>query len=157
MDAAGTLPEILTEQLNRLTCRPSWEEYFLSVALLIAARSPCSRQHVGCILVSAGEQGNRIIASGYNGFLPGLSHTSRIRDGHELGTVHAEQNAIGDAARRGVSISGSSAYVTHYPCIHCAKILIAAGVQKIVYHWDYDNDPLVDELFHEATVAVRKI
>jgi dCMP deaminase len=153
----GTLPKILEEQLARLPRRPSWEEYFLSVALLIAARSPCTRQRVGCVLVTAGEQGNRIIASGYNGFLPGLSHTSRLRDGHELGTVHAEQNAIGDAARRGVSVSGSHAYVTHYPCVHCTKILVAAGVRKVIYHWDYNNDPIATELFHEAAVQLRKL
>jgi dCMP deaminase len=147
----------LGDALAAIRRRPSWDEYFLSVALLIATRSSCSRQRVGCVLVTAGQQGNRIIASGYNGFLPGLPHSSRLRDGHELGTVHAEQNAIVDAAKRGVSVAGAVAYVTHYPCVHCAKILIAAGVSRVRYHWDYNNDPLVAEFFCEAGIALEKL
>ncbi|HKJ90888.1 MAG TPA: dCMP deaminase, partial [Oceanipulchritudo sp.] len=72
--------------------RPSWDEYFMSAALLFSLRSACERLHVGCVLVSGGEQPNRIVAAGYNGFLPGAAHLSHVRDGHELATVHAEQN-----------------------------------------------------------------
>ena len=85
--------------------------------LLMASRSACGRLHVGCVLVSGGEHRNRIVAAGYNGFLPGTPHQSRLRDGHEQATVHAEQNAIADAARRGVSVAGSTAYISHFPCI----------------------------------------
>jgi dCMP deaminase len=80
-----------------------------------------------------------------------------MRDGHELGTVHAEQNAISDAAKRGVSVACSSAYVTHYPCIHCAKILIAAGIVRIYYRHDYNNDPIVFDLLSEANVPIRRL
>jgi dCMP deaminase len=134
--------------------RPSWEEYFMAVALLIATRSPCGRLHVGCVLVAVGANSNRIVASGYNGFLAGLPHESCIREGHELATVHAEQNAIADAAKRGVAVAGAHAYVTHYPCVHCAKILLAAGIGRICYREDYANDPLVERLCALASVPI---
>ena len=156
MGSEKPLYEILGELLSDIR-RPNWDEYFLSAAVLIATRSPCARQRVGCVIVTGGEHGNRIVASGYNGFLPGLPHRSRMRDGHELGTVHAEQNAISDAAKRGVSVDGSSAYVTHYPCIHCAKVLIAAGIVRIYYRHDYGNDPLVADILAEANVSIRQL
>ncbi len=137
--------------------RPSWDEYFMAAAILISSRSACERLNVGCVIVSAGEHSNRIIAAGYNGFLPGTAHVSRVRDSHEMATVHAEQNAITDAARRGVSLSGAMAYITHFPCVHCAKLLAAAGVKKIKYRHDYRNDPIAEELLREASVSVEKI
>jgi len=137
--------------------RPSWDEYFMATAVLIASRSSCDRLHVGCVLVSAGENPHRIIAGGYNGFLPGAPHQSRLRDGHEQSTVHAEQNAIADAARRGISVQGCTAYVTHFPCINCAKVLAAAGVRVIKYHHDYRNDPLVREMLAEAGLTISRL
>ncbi|MDR0393144.1 MAG: dCMP deaminase [Puniceicoccales bacterium] len=137
--------------------RPSWNIYFMSIALLMAARSSCTRLKVGCVLVSGKGNKNRIIAAGYNGFLAGLPHTSKMRDGHEQATVHAEQNAIADAARRGVSIQSSIVYITHYPCINCAKILLAAGIQHCYYHTNYNNDSLVEELFNEAHVPFQQL
>ena len=74
---------------------------------------------------------NRIIAQGYNGYLPGAIHEQKLRDGHEMATVHAEQNAIADCAKRGVSCKGATAYITHYPCVNCMKILCAAGIREI--------------------------
>ena len=137
--------------------RPSWDEYFMATAFLISARSPCERLHVGCLLVSAGEKKNRIVAAGYNGFLPGSPHLSRLREGHEQGTVHAEQNAISDAARRGSEVSGCTAYITHFPCLNCAKILASAGIKTIKYHLDYRNDPLVKDILEEAGVQVIQL
>jgi dCMP deaminase len=139
-----------------LSTRPSWDEYFMATAFLMSSRSPCERLHVGCVMVSGGEHANRVIAAGYNGFLPGSPHVSRVRDNHEQGTVHAEQNAISDAARRGVSLDGATAYITHYPCINCAKILAAAGIRVVKFHFDYNNDPLVEELLTEAKIAIVK-
>lgn len=136
--------------------RPSWDEYFMAMALLIAARSACGRLHVGCVLVSAGEHRNRLVAAGYNGFLPGTPHTSRVRDGHEQATVHAEQNAVADAARRGVSLAGATAYVSHFPCLNCDKVMAAAGIRRVTYHFDYSNDPLVAELLGEAGITVEQ-
>jgi dCMP deaminase len=137
--------------------RPSWDEYFMAMALLISSRSPCERLHVGCVLVSAGEHKNRVVAAGYNGFLPGAPHISRIRDNHEQATVHAEQNAITDAARRGVSVNGATAYVTHFPCVNCTKIFAAAGVRAIKYHLDYRNDELVRELLKESGIGLTQL
>jgi dCMP deaminase len=137
--------------------RPSWDEYFMGTALLMATRSSCGRLRVGCVLVSGGDQRHRIIAAGYNGFLPGAPHLSRVVDGHEQATVHAEQNAIADAARRGASVEGATAYITHFPCINCAKILASSGIRQIRYREDYRNDPLVRELLEEAGVAVHRL
>lgn len=137
--------------------RPSWDDYFMATAVLLSTRSPCERLHVGCVIVSGGDRKNRIVAAGYNGFLPGTPHASRLRDGHEQATVHAEQNAIADAARRGSSVEGCVAYVTHYPCINCAKILAAAGIAEIRYRADYHNDALVGPLLAEAGVTVLQL
>lgn len=137
--------------------RPSWDDYFMATAFLIASRSSCNRLNVGCVLVSSGEEKNRIIAAGYNGFLPGAPHTSRVQDGHEQATVHAEQNAICDAARRGVKIDGATAYITHFPCIQCAKILAASGIAAIKYHTDYRNQDLVKELLAESGVKLIQL
>ena len=143
-------------ELLAVADRPSWDEYFMATALLIASRSSCGRLHVGCVIVSGGEEKNRIIAAGYNGFLPGSPHRSRMRDGHEQATVHAEQNAVADAARRGVSVHGSTLYVSHFPCINCAKIVAAAGIRAVKFHFDYDNDPLVQELLAETGIAIAR-
>ena len=105
--------------------RPGWDSYFMAAATLLSTRSACERLHVGCVIVSAGKHPNRIIAAGYNGFLPGAPHASRVRDGHEQATVHAEQNAVADAAKRGIPLEGATAYVTHFPCINCTKILVS--------------------------------
>ena len=137
--------------------RPSWDEYFMATAKLIASRSNCERLNVGCVIVTGGERKNRLVAAGYNGYLPGTPHASRLRDGHEQATVHAEQNAIADAARRGSSVEGCMAYVTHYPCINCAKILAAAGISEIRYHEDYHNDPLVGPILQDAGVKIAKL
>ena len=130
-----------------------WNEYFMNVANLISKRSTCSRLHVGCVVVVD----NRIISSGYNGFLPGAPHVSIVRDNHEQSTVHAEQNAITDCAKRGVSMNDSVCYITHYPCIHCAKLLAASGVQQIYYANDYKNDPLVEKIISSVGIKCIKL
>ena len=137
--------------------RPSWDEYFMATALLISSRSVCERLRVGCVLVSGQESCNRIIAAGYNGFLPGAPHISQVRDSHEQATVHAEQNAIADASRRGARVEGAVAYVTHFPCINCAKILASAGVKTIKYHNDYNNDELVYKLCSQVDILIEKL
>jgi dCMP deaminase len=151
-----SLVDELASLLAGWPSRPSWDEYFMATALLIASRSACGRLHVGCVLVSGGEHRNRIVAAGYNGFLPGCSHDSRMRDGHEQATVHAEQNAIADAARRGVSVEGATAYISHFPCVNCAKVLAAAGIRAVRYHVDYDNDPLAAALLADAGIPVGR-
>ena len=93
--------------------RLEWDEYFMSIALIASQRSPCSRLHVGSVIV----RDNHIISMGYNGFISGAPHTSRIIDGHEQSIVHSEMNAIADCAKRGTSTENSTIYITHYPCI----------------------------------------
>jgi dCMP deaminase len=129
-----------------------WDTYFMSIALLASSRSQCHRLRVGCVIV----KDNRVVSMGYNGFLPGAPHDSVIRDGHEQATVHAEQNAISDAACRGVPIEGSTAYITHYPCLNCAKLLASSGVTHIKYHSSYHDDPLVEEIVGKM-VHISKI
>ena len=158
MDAGKTDPiDLIAQATEQFSHRPSWDEYFMATAKLIASRSNCERLNVGCVVVTGGERRNRIVAAGYNGWLPGTPHVSRLRDDHEQATVHAEQNAIADAARRGSSVEGCTAYVTHYPCIICAKILAAAGIAEIKYHADYNNDPLVAPILGDAGVGIVKL
>ena len=120
--------------------RPSWEEYFKQIVTYTSTRSSCNRLKVGCLLVKE----NRIISQGYNGFLPGFPHKSIIKDNHEQATIHAEQNAVIDCSKRGVSCDKSTAYITHYPCLNCMKILCAAGIEKIYYM--YFVTPLCEEM-----------
>ena len=149
--------DIIAKATERFPHRPSWDEYFMATAVLISTRSSCERLNVGCVIVTGGDRKNRLVAAGYNGYLPGTPHVSHMREGHEQATVHAEQNAVADAARRGSSVEGCVAYVTHYPCINCAKILAAAGIAEIRYRLDYKNDPLVAPLLEEASVQTLKL
>lgn len=133
--------------------RISWQEYFSELAKLVSKRSPCHRLHVGCVLVKE----NHIVSTGYNGFLPGAAHESIIADNHEQATVHAEMNAVADCARRGVSVEGATAYITHYPCINCFKALVAAGVKRIFYLEDYKNNEIVEKLRMSCGVELNKL
>ena len=135
--------------MNRL----SWDEYFKKIVLVTKERSPCERLQVGCLLV----KDNRIISQGYNGFLPGAPHESIVRDNHEMATVHAEQNAIADCAKRGVSCNESIAYITHYPCIHCCRLLLASGIKEIKYIDDYKNDELVEKFTTQLKIPIHKL
>ena len=133
--------------------RPNWNEYFKEIVQVTSKRSPCHRLKVGCLLV----KDNRIISQGYNGFLPGCIHKSVVRDGHEQATVHAEQNALCDCAKRGVSCSDSIAYITHYPCIICTRLLLASGITEIKYIENYKNDDLVSYFCNQLNVNISKI
>ena len=136
-----------------MTSRPDWDTYFKKITLVTSERSPCERLQVGCVLVKE----NRIVSQGYNGFLPGCPHESIVRNNHEQATVHAEQNAIADCAKRGVDCNNSTAYITHYPCIICTRILLAAGIKQIKYINDYKNDELVEVFTNQCNVIVKKI
>ena len=141
--------------------RPSWNEYFISIAEMVANRSTCLRRHVGAVLVKE----KRILATGYNGAPAGLKHCeevgclredSSIPSGmrHELCRgLHAEQNAIIQAAYHGIPIVGSKLYCTNKPCVICTKMLINAGIKSVFYIDGYD-DPLADEMFAEAGIQI---
>ena len=120
--------------------RPSWDEYFMDIAFTVASRSTCDRAHVGAVLV----RDRRILATGYNGSPAGLPHCDEVGhlmvDGHCVRALHAEQNAIIQAALHGISTEGATAYVTHQPCLTCAKMLINAGIHRVVYAGNYPDD-----------------
>ncbi len=137
------------EARSRLT----FDEMFKNILLATAHRSPCHRLQVGCVIV----KDKRIISQGYNGFLPGAAHKSVVRNNHEQATVHAEQNAICDCAKRGVSCEGATAYITHYPCIICTRLLLASGIKKIKYLEDYKNDDLVKIFTDELSVKIEQL
>lgn len=137
-DYLKTIDNVVKEWDTRI----DWEHYFMCAAVMISSRSSCERLHVGCALV----KDTRIISMGYNGFLANRPHKSIVRDNHEQATVHAEQNAITDCSKRGISCDGATAYITHFPCINCYKILASSGIKKIVYMHDYKNDELVNEI-----------
>ena len=133
--------------------RPTWDEYFTKIILATKERSACDRLKVGCILV----KDNRIISQGYNGFLPGCPHKSIVRDNHEQATIHAEQNALMDCAKRGASCDGCTAYITHYPCLICARLMLAAGIKRIKYIDNYKNDELVQHFANQCNVEIEQL
>jgi dCMP deaminase len=145
------------------TERPSWDEYFMEITHLIARRSSCLRRHVGAVLV----KDKNILASGYNGVPSRIRHCSetgclRERLGvpsgerHELCRgLHAEQNAIIQAAKHGTNIDGATLYCTTMPCIICSKMIINAGIRRIVFHEGYADD-LAREMMAESGMVVEK-
>jgi dCMP deaminase len=142
--------------------RPSWDEYFLRIAAEVAGRSTCLRRHVGAILVLD----RYILATGYNGPPSGIAHCDEVgclRDQlnvpagerHELCRgLHAEQNAVLQAAKHGTRIDGATVYATHHPCSLCAKMLINAGVKRIVIREDYP-DQLGKDLLRQAGIPIE--
>jgi dCMP deaminase len=133
--------------------RLDWDEYFMSIALLASCRSPCERLHVGSVIV----KDNRLISMGYNGFICGAPHTSRIQDDHEQSIIHSEINAITDCAKRGASLNGAKIYITHYPCINCFRSIAASNIKEIVYLNDRYNDPIVNLLAEDAVIVIRRL
>ena len=140
-------------ELNESKERINWDEYFMSIALLASQRSPCSRLHVGSVIV----KNNRLVSMGYNGFIPGAPHISRVKDDHEQSIIHSEVNAISDCAKRGTSLSGAKIYVTYYPCINCFRTIAACEIKEVVYLNDYKNDPIVQQLASDSGIIMRKL
>ena len=141
--------------------RPSWERYFMSIASQVATRSTCLRRQVGCIIVLE----KRIVSTGYNGAPSGLPHCEEVGcvretrgvasgERHELCRgLHAEQNAIIQAAMHGTAVRGGSVFCTHKPCILCTKMLINAGVRRVYYEQGYE-DEMADEMAREADLLL---
>ncbi|MCK4469629.1 MAG: cytidine/deoxycytidylate deaminase family protein [Desulfobacterales bacterium] len=144
--------------------RPSWETYFMDIAELVAKRSTCLRRAVGAIIV----KDKRVLTTGYNGAPTGIKHcieTGCLREKlnvpsgerHELCRgIHAEQNAIIQAAFHGVSIKGATLFCTNQPCSICAKMIINAGIIKLYYRDGY-ADSMAREMFKDAGIEVIKI
>ncbi len=152
----------MVQRVNRK--RPDWEVYFLKIAQLASTRSTCIRRQVGAVLVKE----KKILATGYNGVPSGIAHctdTGCLRDEegipsgqrHELCRgLHAEQNAILQAAYHGVSIQGSILFCTNFPCVICSKMLINAGIRQIFYLEGYP-DPLSETMLKEAGMNLQRI
>ncbi len=136
--------------------RPSWDEYFLKLAMLVSERSTCPRMHCGCVLV----KNKQILSTGYNGSIPGEEHCEDVGclvvDNHCVRTIHAEMNAIIQCSSNGISSEGATAYVTNMPCTNCAKALIAAGINEVVIFSDY-HDTLAEDFFKSAKVKLRRL
>ena len=130
--------------------RPSWDEYFLKIAEIVASRSTCDRRHMGGIII----KNKSILSTGYNGAPRGMPHCDsvghEIADGHCVRTIHAEANAIAQAARNGTAIAGSIMYITHSPCYDCFKMMVNAGIKEVVYKDFYMSR-------YEASKAVLKL
>lgn len=133
--------------------RLDWDDYFMSIALLASQRSPCERLQVGSVIV----KNNRLISMGYNGYIPGAPHISRVKDNHEQSIIHSEINAITDCAKRGVSLEAAKIYVTHYPCINCFRSIAACGIKEIMYLDEYKNDPIVQELANDSDIIIKRL
>lgn len=148
----------------KMAARPEWDRYFMDIAELVATRSTCLRRRVGAVLVRE----RRILATGYNGAPSGLRHCLEIGclreqqgvpsgERHELCRgLHAEQNAIIQAALHGVSVKGAHLYCTNHPCVICAKMIINAGIRAVIIADGY-GDALAEEILKEARVAVLKV
>lgn len=154
----------MKEQVKGLRQRPSWDQYFLELADLVASRSTCLRRQVGAVLVRK----ERIISTGYNGAPRGLGHClelgclreeMQIPSGHRYELcrgVHAEQNAIINAAFYGVSTQDAVIYCTNQPCIICARMIINAGIIKVVHRGNF-NDQLSLQFLREAGIESIEI
>lgn len=143
--------------------RPSWNDYFMDITKLVAKRATCIRRSVGAVIV----KDRRILATGYNGAPSGIRHCSEVgclREKlnvpsgyrHELCRgVHAEQNSIIQAAYHGININGATLFCTHQPCFICAKMIINAGIIRVIYEESYE-DCLAQDMFVEAKVDLIK-
>ena len=145
--------------------RPSWDEYFMAIAQVAATRSNCRSRQVAAVLV----RDCRIISTGYNGTPRGIRNcdeggcprcNSDTPSGHDLDKClcsHAEENAIVQAAYHGIMVKGSTLYTTYSPCLLCAKMIINAGIEEVVYHARYSIDDVSLSLLREAGVRVRPL
>jgi dCMP deaminase len=150
--------------MDKVLERPNWDQYFMEIAEIVKKRSTCIRRRVGAVIV----KDNRILSTGYNGAPKGLKHcieTGCIRaktnvpsgERHELCRgLHAEQNAIIQAAVFGTAIDGATIYTTLYPCVLCTKMIINSGIKRIVLREDY-NDPLSISMLEESGIEVIKL
>lgn len=136
--------------------RPSWDEYFLKVAMLVSERATCPRMHCGCVLV----RDKQILSTGYNGSIPGDAHCEddgcMIVNNHCVRTIHAEMNAILQCSSHGVNTKDSIAYVTNMPCTNCAKALITARIKEVVIFSDY-HDTHAEHFFEKAGVTLKRM
>lgn len=141
--------------------RPSWDSYFIQIAETVASRATCDRRHVGAVFV----KNNQILSTGYNGSISGAAHCDEI--GHDIEevnhvqhcvrTIHAEINAIIQAAKHGVRLRGATLYTTVCPCWHCFRAVANLGCKRIVYRDDYKLDWRMNEAASEFGIRLEKL
>lgn len=136
--------------------RASWDEYFMAIAREVATRATCDRKHVGAVIV----RDRIILATGYNGSIRGLDHCDDVghlmEDGHCVRTVHAEANAIVQAARAGVRLDEAGIYVTASPCFNCFKLIANAGLRRIVFG-EFYRDPRIFQISERLGIALEHV
>ena len=154
---------MMEKNANNATSRPTWDEYFINIAKLVSSRSTCLRRNVGAVVV----KNKQVLTTGYNGAPARVRHCDEVGcmrekmgvpsgERHELcRALHAEQNAFLQAARHGISLEGATMYMTTQPCSICAKMIINAGIEKIIFEGDYP-DTFAIELLKEAGVGLEK-
>jgi len=123
-----------------MSTRAGWDEYFMRIALDVASRSTCDRRHVGAVIV----RDRNILSTGYNGSISGMPHCDEVghmmENGHCIATIHAEANAIIQAAKNGVNINGASIYTTASPCWNCFKIIVNGGMKRVFFGQFYRDE-----------------
>jgi dCMP deaminase len=133
--------------------RADWHTYFMNIARQVATRSTCDRKHVGAVIV----RDKTILSTGYNGSIRGLAHCDEVghlmEDGHCVRTVHAEANAIAQAARNGVAIEGAEIYITASPCWGCFRLLANSGIRRIHYG-EFYRDARIHDFAEEAGIEL---
>jgi dCMP deaminase len=136
--------------------RVSWDEYFMNIAIQAATRSTCDRKHVGAVIV----RDKTILSTGYNGSIRGLPHCDDIghmmENDHCVATVHAEANAIIQAAKHGTSINGADIYVTASPCWDCFKLIANSGIKRIFYHEFYRDERII-KIARKAGIKLKPV
>jgi dCMP deaminase len=136
--------------------RPDWDTYFMDIAAVVAARSTCDRATVGAVIVRE----KRILTTGFNGSPSGQPHCDEVGhllvDDHCVRTIHAELNALIQAALHGITVHGATCYVTHFPCLGCAKALANVGLVRLVYRDDYRMDPHAVAVLEQACVVTER-
>jgi dCMP deaminase len=145
------------------TKRKDWHEYFMDIAQMVATRSTCSRKHIGAVIV----KNKTILSTGYNGSIRGRPHCSEIgcdmENGHCVATIHAEANAIIQAAKNGVAIDGAEIYTTASPCWNCFKLIANSGIKEIYYGEFYRDERIlkvaeeIDMKLHHLKVDEKKL
>ena len=144
---------IMNEELTR---RKDWHEYFMDIAQMVATRSTCSRKHIGAVIVKQ----KTILSTGYNGSIRGRPHCSEIgcdmENGHCVATIHAEANAIIQAAKNGVAIDGAEIYTTASPCWNCFKLIANSGIKKI-YYGEFYRDERILKVAEEINIKLHHL
>ena len=142
----------MEEQKGR---KRNWDEYFMNIAEVVATRATCDRKHVGAVIV----RDRTILSTGYNGSIRGMPHCDEVghmmEDGHCVATIHAEANAIIQAAKNGVAIDGADIYITASPCWPCFKLIANSGIRRIVYGEFYRDGRIFDAAKHLGIELIR--